>query len=270
MNLRENIKKATSLDYIDNNARFFRLSGLSQAAKDRKMNERTVKKPRNIHLVEDSDDDSDDVDNFVNNKVKPTFDKHEISAAIKEVNGGRDLSNKHWERTYMRQLENIINSEKEISPKTSDHNTVTAYSGSQSENLDDIIIKQKHRLFKNAAIMGLVKLNQLSLENLISPSSETSARKEDKLEALHEMVDTYITDNDEYNNDGQVESVPLYEDSEIFVHPLQMGIDKKKFKDIDFTVSRIGKKTKNIPEEYFLGASNDDYFNFVKKEKNTT
>lgn len=84
----------------------------------------------------------------------------------------------------MRQLENIINSEKEISPKTSDHNTVTAYSGSQSENLDDIIIKQKHRLFKNAAIMGLVKLNQLSLENLISPSSETSARKEDKLEAL--------------------------------------------------------------------------------------
>lgn len=50
MNLRENIKKATSLDYIDNNARFFRLSGLSQAAKDRKMNERTVKKPRNIHV----------------------------------------------------------------------------------------------------------------------------------------------------------------------------------------------------------------------------
>lgn len=50
MNLRENIKKATSLDYIDNNARFFRLSGLSQAAKDRKMNKRTVKKPRNIHV----------------------------------------------------------------------------------------------------------------------------------------------------------------------------------------------------------------------------
>ncbi|XP_029166375.1 uncharacterized protein LOC114937137 [Nylanderia fulva] len=264
MNLRENIKKATSLDYIDSNAKFFRLSGLSQAAKDRKMNERKVKKPRNLNLMEDSNDDSDnDVENYVN-KIKNDFDHHAVSAAIKEVNGGRDLSNKHWERVYMKRLENITNSEKEISPKTSNHNNIT-YSGSQPENLTDRINKQNNKLRRNAAIMGLVKLKQFSLENLFNPSSEISARKEDKLETLHEVTDTYMTDND----NGQVESVPLYEDSEIFVHPLQVGIDEKKFKNIDFTVSRIGKKTKIIPQEHFLMETDDDFFNFVKKEKNT-
>lgn len=50
MNIRENIKKVTSLDYVDNNAEFFRLPGLSQAARDRMMNDRKVKKPKNIHV----------------------------------------------------------------------------------------------------------------------------------------------------------------------------------------------------------------------------
>lgn len=62
--------------------------------------------------------------------------------------------------------------------------------------------------------------------------------------------------------------VPLYEDPDVFVHPLQMGIDEKKHKDIDFNISRIGKKKKITPQEHFLEATNDDYFNFVKKEKN--
>lgn len=50
MDIRENIKQVTSLDYLDDNAEFFRLSGLSQAAKDRMMNDRKVKKPKNIHV----------------------------------------------------------------------------------------------------------------------------------------------------------------------------------------------------------------------------
>lgn len=85
----------------------------------------------------------------------------------------------------------------------------------------------------------------------------------------HEMADGYIMDN-EYNNDRQVELVSLYEDPEIYVHPLQIGIDERKFKNTDFTVSRIGKKTITTPQEYFLAATRDDDFNFVKKEKNTT
>lgn len=73
----------------------------------------------------------------------------------------------------------------------------------------------------------------------------------------------YVTDGDKY----QVESVPLHEDPEIFVHPLQMGIDTKKFKDIDFTVARIGRRTKVTPSKYFLEATDDTFFDFVKKKK---
>lgn len=62
-----------------------------------------------------------------------------------------------------------------------------------------------------------------------------------------------------------VESVPLREDPEIYVHPLQMGLDKNQFKDIDL-VSRIGKKTKVTPQDHFLGATDDTFFNFVKKK----
>ncbi|KAL6444924.1 hypothetical protein ACFW04_002138 [Cataglyphis niger] len=265
MNIRENIKKATSLDYVDNNATFFRLPGLSQATKDRMMNDRKMKKPKNIHLLEDdSDNDNDVVDNFMNNKVKPTFDKHAVSAAIKEVNGGRDLSNKNWEKLHAKYLENIINSEKEISQKTSDHNLTTC-SENQSEDLSNIYIKQKHKLSRNAAIMSLLRKKQISLEDIIIPN-KTSTKKENEL-ALHEMIDGYIMDNDKYNH---VESVPLYEDPDISVHPLQMGIDEKKFKDIDFTVSRIGKKKTKTPREHFLEETNDDYFNFVKKKNNTS
>lgn len=50
MSLHEDIQKATSLNWIDNNAPFLRLLVLSQAEKDKKMNERKLKKPRNIHV----------------------------------------------------------------------------------------------------------------------------------------------------------------------------------------------------------------------------
>jgi len=67
-----------------------------------------------------------------------------------------------------------------------------------------------------------------------------------------------------------VESVPLREDPEIYVHPLQMGIDEKQFKNIDFSVSRIGKKIKVTPQEHFLETTDDASFNFVKKKDNST
>lgn len=47
MDLHGDVKKATSLSLTDN-VKFFHLKGLSQAEKDRKMNERKVKSPRNL------------------------------------------------------------------------------------------------------------------------------------------------------------------------------------------------------------------------------
>jgi len=66
-----------------------------------------------------------------------------------------------------------------------------------------------------------------------------------------------------------VESVPLREDPEIFVHPL-LGEDKKKFKDKDFTVTRIGKKKTVTPTQYFLDETKESHFDFVKKKDSTT
>jgi len=48
-----------------------------------------------------------------------------------------------------------------------------------------------------------------------------------------------------------------------------MGIDKKQFKNIDFSVSRIGKKTKRTPTDHFLEVTDDASFNFVKKKDST-
>lgn len=50
MDLRDDIKKVASLTGVDDDAKFYRLQGLSQAAKDRKMNERKVRKPRNLNV----------------------------------------------------------------------------------------------------------------------------------------------------------------------------------------------------------------------------
>lgn len=83
----------------------------------------------------------------------------------------------------MRQIENIINSEKSISEET-DHNNITVCSGNQSEDVDDVYIKQKRKLSKNAAIMSLLKKKQISLEDIINPSNKISIGKEDKLEVL--------------------------------------------------------------------------------------
>lgn len=46
MDLHNEVKKATLLPPLDK-GKFYRLKGLSQAEKDRKMNERKLKPPRN-------------------------------------------------------------------------------------------------------------------------------------------------------------------------------------------------------------------------------
>ncbi|XP_071554971.1 uncharacterized protein [Temnothorax nylanderi] len=173
MDLRNDIKKATSLTSVDDNAKFYRLYGLSQAAKDRKMNERKVRKPRNLNLLEDSDTNSDDSMDIITSKVKPTFDKYEVSAAIREVNGGRDLSNKHWEESWSRNLEMMTKSEKEIPQNCSEHDNINQ---PEAKDLNDKYIKQKDRLYRNAAIMGLVRTKKITLQDLIH-YDENTARK---------------------------------------------------------------------------------------------
>ncbi|KYM80461.1 hypothetical protein ALC53_09011 [Atta colombica] len=266
MDLRNDIKKATALISSDNDAKFYLLQEPSQATKDKKMNERPVRKPRNIHLLEDSDSsENNDMDVNICSRVKPTFDKHEVSVAVKEVNGGRDLSNKHWEESFFRNLKEMMQCEKNISQNSSKYDNIKV-NQLKTNNLNDRCIKQKDKLYRNAAFMGLLKTNKISLQDLIM--NENPIRKKDELETMHEREITFngCMDSDKCH----VESVPLREDPEIYVHPLQMGIDEKQFKNIDFSVSRIGKKIKVTPQEHFLGTTDDASFNFVKKKDNST
>ncbi|KYN22711.1 PREDICTED: uncharacterized protein LOC108758833 isoform X2 [Trachymyrmex cornetzi] len=262
MDLRNDIKKATALPVLDSNAKFYLLQELSQAAKDKKMNERPVKKPRNLHLLEGfGSSESDNMDVNICSRVKPTFDKHGISVAVKEVNGGRDLSNKHWEESFLRNLKEM-QCEKDISQNSSKYDNIKV-NQPRANNLNDKCIKQKDKLYRNAAIMGLLKTNKISLQDLIM--NENPIRKKDELETMHENAFNGCTDSDKCH----VESVPLHEDPDICVHPLQMGIDEKQYKNIDFSIPRIGKKIKVTPQEHFLGATDDASFNFVKKKDNS-
>lgn len=61
--------------------------------------------------------------------------------------------------------------------------------------------------------------------------------------------------------------VPYEEDPDIFMQPIQAygGIDENKYKDIDFTVPRVGKKTIVTPLQFFLSIDDSD-FDFVKKD----
>ncbi|XP_011881458.1 PREDICTED: uncharacterized protein LOC105569533 isoform X2 [Vollenhovia emeryi] len=251
MDLRDNIRRATSLTFKDNDAKFYRLNGLSQAAKDRKMNERQI--------LEDSDTDSEDNVDFIRSKVKPTFDKNEVSAAVKEVNGGRDLSNKHWEDTLARNLESMTKSQKQVSEYYMKHDKRSKANRPEAKDSNDKCIK-KNIFHRNAAIMGLVRTKKITLHDLTN-SNENTARRRNNVETLHGST------FDECDGDEcQVESVPHDEDSEICVHPLQMGIDAKKCKDIDFTVPRIGKKKKVTPTDHYLHESDDSFLDFVKKD----
>lgn len=72
-----------------------------------------------------------------------------------------------------------------------------------------------------------------------------------------------VTNGDEY-----VQSVPLREDPEIFIHPLRMGIDEKQFQNINFVPS-LARKKKMTPQEHFLNTADESDFNFVKPKDRT-
>lgn len=99
-----------------------------------------------------------------------------------QVNGGRDLSNKHWEELWMKAIENIKKPEKEIPRNCSNYDNIKTIR-SETKDLNDKCIKQKNRLYRNAAIMGLVKTKKITLQDLIN-SNENIASKKNESDTL--------------------------------------------------------------------------------------
>lgn len=63
--------------------------------------------------------------------------------------------------------------------------------------------------------------------------------------------------------------VPHPEDPDVLIHPFQAfgDIHEEEYKEIDFTVPRIGKKKTVAPHEYYLYETDDSFFDFVDKKK---
>lgn len=62
--------------------------------------------------------------------------------------------------------------------------------------------------------------------------------------------------------------VPHPEDPDVLINHLQAigDIDENEYKDIDFTVERIGKKKTVTPQEYYMYETDDSFFDFVEKK----
>ncbi|XP_020280050.1 uncharacterized protein LOC109852897 isoform X2 [Pseudomyrmex gracilis] len=254
MNLNKDIKQATVLKKAKTKPKFYLLKEPSQANKDRQMNERQVPTPKNLNILEDTC-----VDNTICDTTLPynTVGNHNIAVSIREVNGGQDLSNQQMIEDWVKNISR--NNIKEIHSPSLSEDISTCFNSPEVPNWTDNHRHDvsKHKFLKNAAFMGLVRCNIISVEDLICPSygNISSGTNEEKEE---ENV---------YEFEYQVEAVPHEEDSEVFVHPLQKGLDEKQYSHVDFSLPRLAKKKRLTPQEYYVLTTDEKFFEF-KKESN--
>ncbi|XP_020280056.1 uncharacterized protein LOC109852897 isoform X6 [Pseudomyrmex gracilis] len=199
------------------------------------------------------------VDNTICDTTLPynTVGNHNIAVSIREVNGGQDLSNQQMIEDWVKNISR--NNIKEIHSPSLSEDISTCFNSPEVPNWTDNHRHDvsKHKFLKNAAFMGLVRCNIISVEDLICPSygNISSGTNEEKEE---ENV---------YEFEYQVEAVPHEEDSEVFVHPLQKGLDEKQYSHVDFSLPRLAKKKRLTPQEYYVLTTDEKFFEF-KKESN--
>lgn len=279
MDLYDDIEKVTQIPFTDDNASFVPLKGPSQAMRDRRMNQRRLRPPRNINLVESVSEDSNMEQREAGaGRIERVLNPHEIAASIKAVNGGLDYSNEflehHWKSVKLNMSsssESLCDQKSKLS-SSSPSNLSTSSSSSCGnsnrnnnhdnnnegvENLGKIAAKalqskryhnaeekeeilKRCRLSRNAAIRSLVCQNKIPIENLQIPNEERP----------------------------QINLVPCPEDPDILLQPLLAygKVDESRCKGIDFTVAHIGKKEKITPRQFYLNQSDDSFFEFVKRK----
>ncbi|XP_076375529.1 uncharacterized protein LOC117219422 isoform X2 [Megalopta genalis] len=121
---------------------------------------------------------------------------------------------------------------------------------------DEEYLLKKYRLHKNAAIRGLLKNHKISLNDLQIPNkSDTIGEKEE----AHVQHDSPL--NNLMEGKYSMKLVQCPEEPEVFVTCEKL--DENEYKDIDFTVPRLGKKKKVTPIQYYLN-EDDSGFDFVK------
>jgi len=83
----------------------------------------------------------------------------------------------------------MMQCEKNISQNSSKYDNIKV-NQPKANNLNDRCIKQKDKLYRNAAFMGLLKTNKISLQDLIM--NENPIRKKDELETMVSISNNFI------------------------------------------------------------------------------
>ncbi|XP_031847029.1 uncharacterized protein LOC116433260 isoform X2 [Nomia melanderi] len=246
MSIYSDIKKATQIPLTDEISSFIRQRKSNVPKKNPKLSK--PKRPRNMNLYdEDDNNETDDLEQNFNDLPKQLYE-NEIAFAIKQANCGINYSNENLEKHLKaRQIEATLNSSVKDDSKNND---VTG----DVEN-EEYFLKL-YKLNRNAAIRGLLRNHKISLHDLRRPN--TSKHKEHKSE-------THVQLNNLTEENYPMKLVPHPEDSEVFVQPIHAygKLDENKYKNIDFSVPRIGKKNTVTPRKFYVSMDESE-FDFVK------
>ncbi|KAG7202196.1 hypothetical protein KM043_015873 [Ampulex compressa] len=248
MNLYTDIEKATYIPSTDENIRFTQLTEPSQAEEDKRMNQRTFKPPRNLNLLES--ETLQDYDNVINHRF---LNEPEITSSIKTVNGGIDYSNEFiecfWEKRQS-DAKSSLEGSSNTSPETSmfsSENKIANPPIQRDEKLNnqdnrlhrdtDQVLKLS-RICKNAAFVGLVKNNIVSIRDLQLPNTSVSTCTEYQIS--QETPDGNATNNNVHKsktyNLGLVQSA---NDPDIFTSPFlhAEAIDESQLTSLQFIIT---------------------------------
>ncbi|XP_053989164.1 uncharacterized protein LOC128881827 [Hylaeus volcanicus] len=264
MSIFNDIKKVTEIPYSDEHSLFIRQK---EGKRSRKIGK--PKSARNANLYDDSDDDKDRRNHY---DEPSQLHESEIACSIKEYSG-ISYSNELIERNIKARQKTVsLNSNKPLG-KFALRETSYSHSDSSTETVTPEInepetketILQKCKLNRNAAIMGLLKTNKISIDDLQMPNNFKCTKDNSESNLQSENASS---SRDSTEGKYEMELVQLPEDPDVYLHPLQAygSIDENKYKDIDFTVPHLGKKKTVTPLEYYL-TMDDSGFDFVKKKK---
>ncbi|XP_076633527.1 uncharacterized protein LOC143347839 isoform X2 [Colletes latitarsis] len=276
MNIYSDIDKVTQIPYTDVNSLFVYQGQINSS--NRKLTK--SKPPRNENLYDF--DNATDMDNQMYTDEPSEVNEIEIVSAIKEFSG-TDYTNEMIEKNFnAKQSAASLNSKEpyvdnnfcfvktnynsnNVNVEASDKTSMAVIKIDEREHTEtEANILKRYKLNKNAAFIGLLKTNKISLSDLQIPNDSKYTKHNSDTSTQNESVSpTSDLTEEKYS----MKLVPYPEDPEVFVQPLQAygHLDENKYKDINFSVPHLGKKKIITPRQYYV-ALDDSSFDFVKRD----
>ncbi|XP_043264775.1 uncharacterized protein LOC122404665 isoform X2 [Colletes gigas] len=227
-------------------------------------------------------DNVPDMDNQTYTDEHPEVNENEIISAIKEFSD-TDYTNEMIEKNLKaKQSAASLNSKEtyadnsflfvktdcnssNVNVEANDKTSMSVIELDGQEYIEtEANILKRCKLNKNAAFIGLLKTNKISLSDLQVPNDSNYTKHNSDTSAQNESVSTTsdLTEG-KYN----MKLVQCPEDPEVFVQPLQAygHLDENKYKDINFSVPHLGKKKIVTPRQYYVSLD-ESSLDFVRRD----